>query len=223
MARTKKETSDELIETIELDCMGLRIPDKIKDEAISIVKKYLKKGHLQGRDIENYAAGFIWLACKKWNYPLTAKNINDVLNLDSYTTKGVLLITRCGNYIARVAEEHFAPVTLSKYVETIQAQMHSGPDAMATSFRMIDYIEKNNIVVGYNNPALASAIAYLCDRINGYRNIEKDYAKIIGTTEISLRNYKRKLLEVIPGLKQYGTRYKWTEGVVTQPENVVTQ
>jgi transcription initiation factor TFIIB len=211
----KLETYNDLVETIELDCNALKLHDKIKDEAVSILNKFMKKGSLQGRSLDNYAAALIWLACKKWNHPLTAKAINDVLDLDSMTTKGVLLISRSGNYIARIAEEHFHPVGLTKYVEMIQAQMHSPAEAMATAFRLINYLETNNIVVGYNNPALASAIAYISDRCEGHRCIEKDYCQVVGTTEISLRSYKRKLLKAIPNLVQYGTRYKWKEFLVT--------
>jgi len=226
-----KSTYELLENDISFNCNALRLPDKIRDEAISILRKYLKKKNLQGRNLEQYCAGLIWLACKKWNYPITTKNINSVLDLDSTKSKsymsvkvkGELIIVRVGKSILRVIEENIAPVTLDKYVEMIQSRIGSYPECYTRAMMLIDYMEKNNINVGYNNPALASALAYISDRIEGYRETEKNYAQIVGTTEISLRTYKRKLLKAIPNIRKRGTHYKWIDfprSINTTPNNV---
>ena len=211
--KTKKY--DELIKNINMNCYALNLPDKVIEEAILLFKHYVQKKNLQGMSLEQYIGGLIWLACHKCNYPITPKSINNILQLDIQRSgsliKGEFTIMRIGKLISQILHENIKPITLDKYIEMIQAKVNSPIKAVTQSIIIINYIEKNNLDIGHNYPALSSAICYISDRIYQHKINESEYSNIVGISTVSLRSYKRKLIKIIPNIKKHGTKYKWIE------------
>jgi len=211
---------DNIVREIGIDCSALKLDRKIENEAIQILDRYISKEKLRGRTIERYASAIIYLACRRWNQPMTPTRMNDILDLDTKGAKGSSIIYNTSRHISQVIGRYFQPTTVDKYIDMVQAVVHSPPESYARAYFLLDYLKKHDVVVGDNSPSLAAAISYLADRIEDYRVTEEEYCRIIGITSVSLRNYKRKILQAIPNIKQHKTRYEWVEDSVPYTESV---
>jgi len=222
MKRTKQVVYNDMLREIELSSQALKLPDKIQEEATNIFKKYMKKYGLQGKKIDQYAPAFVYLACKKWNQPITTKLMNEMFNLDIEiiskngkgtvisSRKGSLVIAKIARKIGRELGENFQPIGIDKYIEMAQAKVLSDDMCKTRAMFLLEYMKTHDITLN-NSPAFAAAVAYLADRLEGYRIPEHDYCIAIGTTEVALRNCKKKMLKVIPNIKRHGTKYVWKD------------
>jgi len=161
----------------------LDLTTNVHEETMHLYRKALNRDLVKGRSIINVAAACIYLACRIHKVP---RRLNDFEKADKEIDKkafrtAIRLLIR--ELDIKPGIHRTAP-----YIQQCVSKMKLPVEAERMAKEMLeDMVEKRQ--TGGKNPAvLAATLVYIAARRLRLRATQKDVAKVLGITEVSLRN-----------------------------------
>ena len=178
-------------EEIERICNELKLGDNIKESALELFSSSSKVGIVRGRSSEKVAAASIYTACRMVNVPRTldevasrtSLNRNELSKLHRLITRKLKLqIHAAGtaNFISRFSNK----LGLPKIVEE-------------EATKTIETLEANHYSHGISPNALLGATLYLACKKMKVRRSQLEIAKVVGTSEVTLRNRSKQIFTLL--------------------------
>lgn len=178
-------------EEIERISNELRLSNSIKESALELFSSSSKSGIVRGRSSEKVAAASVYTACRMANIPRTLDEVANQTNLNrNELSKLHRLITRklklkiyaagTANFLTRFAEK----LSLTREVEEYAK-------------KIIEEMENNNYSQGISPNALLGAALYISCKNKRIKRSQLEIAKVVGTSEVTLRNRSKQILSLI--------------------------
>ena len=178
-----------LIATTELKriCSNLNLPSHIKLEAIKLYKEAFKKKLLRGRSINSMIAASIYLAIRLKKIPRT---LQEILDESSESEKD---IRRCYRVLIRELNIKSPNTNPSTLIPTYIATLKLDPDIEINSTKIVNAYSERFSTSGKDPKGIVAGAIYLACRLKGLELTQKDIAKVVGVTEVTLRSRYKEL------------------------------
>ncbi len=193
---------------IEIDRMAcaLKLPNDIKETTAVLYRKAAKRCLIKGRSIEELVSAMLYIICRQYGIPRTLKEIAAV------SRSPLKKIRRSYLFLLRKFELKIAPADPSHYVPRFCSELGLSERIREKAIEILKENKGKGAARGWAPIGTAAAAIYIATVLSGEYRTEKEIAKVIGTTEITIRNrYKElgKSLEVdIDSLSPHPRREK---------------
>jgi transcription initiation factor TFIIB len=177
----------------ELDRMSaiLHIPQNIKEQAATIYRKALRKDLIRGRSIDAFVAASIYAACRRSEIPRPLKEITKA-SLRQHSE-----VSRTYRMLLKELGIKMPIDTPMKFVPNIASKLNINRTTEQKAIQILRDASKKRGLTGKDPRGLAAAALYMACNQNGEKKIQKDIAIAAGTTEVTLRNRLRGIMNVL--------------------------
>jgi transcription initiation factor TFIIB len=175
----------------ELDRISviLHIPNNVKEQAALIYRKALKADLIRGRSIDAFVAASIYAACRASQVPRQIKKVSEA------STRDHAEVARTYRLIIKELKLRMPVDEPMKFVSSIAAKLRLRRDTEQTAINILQSAKIRRGLTGKDPRGLAAAALYMACIKNDDKRIQKDVAIAAGTTEVTLRNRLRGLVE----------------------------
>ncbi len=205
MGSSEKTLAFALIEIDRMAC-ALKLPNDIKETTAVLYRKAAKRCLIKGRSIEELVSAMLYIICRQYGIPRTLKEIAAV------SRSPLKKIRRSYLFLLRKFELKIAPADPSHYVPRFCSELGLSERIREKAIEILKENKGKGAARGWAPIGTAAAAIYIATVLSGEYRTEKEIAKVVGTTEITIRNrYKElgKSLEVdIDSLSPHPRREK---------------
>ncbi len=205
MGSGEKTLAFALIEIDRMAC-ALKLPNDIKETTAVLYRKAAKRCLIKGRSIEELVSAMLYIICRQYGIPRTLKEIAAV------SRSPLKKIRRSYLFLLRKFELKIAPADPSHYVPRFCSELGLSERIREKAIEILKENKGKGAARGWAPIGTAAAAIYIATVLSGEYRTEKEIAKVVGTTEITIRNrYKElgKSLEVdIDSLSPHPRREK---------------
>ena len=162
----------------------LRPPKAVWETAASILQKIVKNTNVKEQTLRKIIAASLYSAYKKCGYPRPARVFAREIGIsENDLWEGIRKIREIADI--RPGPENFEPRHYVNYI-TSKLKLSSEVGALASEF--ISQIKDNPHISGKSPASMAAASVYLASIIMGERRNQLDVGKIMGQTDVAIRN-----------------------------------
>ncbi len=187
------KTKNMLIATAELKRLSfnLKIPSHVKNETLSLYKKSFNANLLKGRSISGMIAACLYFVSKKLNTPVMLKDII------YESTADVEIIKKC--YIALTKKFKLPHYNLNPllFIPRYSSELDLDIETQQLVVKILSHFLKNNEFDGKNPMGLCGGAIYFAAKLKGKKITQKQVAKKVGITDLTLRSRYKEIIEKI--------------------------
>ncbi len=175
---------------VEIDRMAcaLKLPSNIREATSVLYRRAMREKLIKGRSIEELVSAMLYIVCRQYGVPRTLKEIAEV------SRSPLKKIRRAYIFLLRKLGIKLAPADPSLFIPRFCSELGLSP---ATRERAIDIIRSDKNVElatkGWGPIGTAAAAIYIAAILSGEYRTEKEIARAMGTTEITIRNRYKEL------------------------------
>lgn len=169
----------------------LELPDEITEAAANIYRKALEADLIRGRSIDAMVAAAIYIAARKYNNPLTLKDIEKHINTDRK------VIARCFRIYVQELNIKPTPVDPATLVSKLCNELELTSMTRNEAKAILEETKHKRLDVGKNPMSIAAAAIYIACIRTGERRTQQQVAKAAKTTPVTLRNRFREIVEAL--------------------------
>jgi transcription initiation factor TFIIB len=169
----------------------LKIPSNVKEQAALIYRKALKADLIRGRSIDAFVAASLYAACRSNMIPRPIKKISEA------STRDHSEVARTYRLLIRELKLRMPVDDPMKFVPSIASKLKLRRETEQKAVMILRKAKTRNGLVGKDPRGLAAAALYMACLRSDDKRIQKDVAMAAGTTEVTLRNRLRGLLEYV--------------------------
>ncbi len=178
-------------EEIERLSDEIKINDSIKESALEIFSSSSKSGLVRGRSSEKVAAASIYTACRMANVPRTLDEIADKSNLNRNE------LSRLHKLIVRKLKLKVGFTNIANLLPRFATKLAVNNIIQNDAHDIIELVGKSGYRQGISPAALLGASLYISCKKNKVRRSQLEIAKVVGTSEVTLRNRAKEILSLI--------------------------
>ncbi|PSN84431.1 transcription initiation factor IIB [Candidatus Marsarchaeota G2 archaeon ECH_B_SAG-F08] len=184
-----RSTSQALAE-INRIATPLKLPESVKEEAATIYQKAVDAGLVRGRSIESIVAATLYVACRKFNLPISLDQITQYTKNQNKkdVARCYRLLVKDLNIIMPVPD----PVS---YIPRIASKLGLDEEAQKKAEEIIRKAQQNGITAGKDPAGLAAAAIYVVSLLENNRKTQREIASAAEVTEVTVRNRYKELVE----------------------------
>ena len=161
----------------------LDLTTNVHEETMHLYRKALNRDLVKGRSIINVAAACIYLACRIHKVP---RRLNDFEKADKEIDKNAFRTAI--RLLIRELDIKPGIHRTAPYIQQCVSKMKLPIEAERVAKEMLDDMVEKRQTGGKNPAVLAATLVYIAARRLRLRATQKDVAKVLGITEVSLRN-----------------------------------
>ncbi|MHA1687102.1 MAG: transcription initiation factor IIB [Candidatus Heimdallarchaeaceae archaeon] len=169
----------------------LELPEEISEAAATIYRKALSADLIRGRSIDAMVAAAIYIAARKYNNPLTLKDIERHINTDRK------VIARCFRIYVQELNIKPTPVDPSALVAKLCNELELTSMTRNEAIAILEETKYRRLDVGKNPMSIAAAAIYIACIRTGERRTQQQVAKAAKTTPVTLRNRFREIVDAL--------------------------
>jgi len=176
----------------------LRLTRETRKKVMWYFKKYEKKGgNMRGRSADDFMAAMLYFVCRKSKDPLTLSEILDKVSILKRNK-----VVKSYKEILLILKEKVPPPDYSFYFLKLADKLNLSPKTERAGINLLKTIKNYhpNILWGKDPKTIAAAVIYLVCKKYNQKKSQKEISDKAKTTEASLRNRKRQILEFFPNL-----------------------
>lgn len=185
-----------LIATTELKRIShnLNLPGYIKEEALKIYKKAVRIEVLRGRSIIGMVAACLYYSCKKKSFPRT---FQEFLNESPISEKKVKKCYKCLINRLNLKVPHTNPIALiPRFITDLKLNI----DIERAAIKLLQFNLEKNSICGKDPKGFCAGAIYFASKIKDVSINQKEIAKKIGVSEVTLRSRYKELLNNIKSI-----------------------
>jgi len=182
-----------LIASNELKRIGhnLNLPRFILVEAFSLYKKAFKTKMLQGRSIIGMITACIYYSCKNKSIPRT---FQEILHETPIADK---IVKKCYNILVRELNLKVQNTDPTSFIPRFVAELNLGFDIEIITRKILQPMINKKIFCGKDPKGFCAGALYFACKIKNIGISQKEIAKVVGVTEVTLRSRYKELLQNI--------------------------
>ena len=182
-----------LIASNELKRIGhnLNLPSFILEEAFSLYKKAFKTNLLKGRSIIGMITACVYYSCKNKSIPRT---FQEFLNETPLSNK---IIKKCYNILVRELNLKVVNTNPMSFIPKFAAELNLDFDIEILTRKLLQPMINKNLFCGKDPKGFCAGALYFACKIKNLHVTQKEIAKIVGVTEVTLRSRYNELLKNI--------------------------
>lgn len=198
-ARTKRlrgisiDSSDKTLALalVEIDRMAcaLKLPNNIKEETSVLYRKAMKHNLIKGRSIEELVSAMLYITCRQYEVPRTLKEIAEV------SRAPLKKIRRSYIFLLRKLEIKLAPANPARYIPRFCSKLGLSEEIREKATEILKDDKGTGVAKGWGPIGTAAAAIYIAAILSGEKITEKEIAKVVGTTEITIRDRYKELVK----------------------------
>ncbi len=169
----------------------LKLPASVEEETARIYNQVVKKGLTKGRSIEPLIAGALYIACKKCDIPRTFKEIKEASGCNKRD------VMKSCKLISRSLSLKFTPTDPTSFVSKFANQLNITPETESNALKILEEAEKKGVINGKISLGVTAASLYIATMLNCERKTQRDIAKVVGVTEVTVR---KRYYDLVKGL-----------------------
>jgi transcription initiation factor TFIIB len=179
----------------ELDRLSslLYLPDVVKSQAAQIYRKALENDLIRGRSIDSFVAASIYAACRLQKVPRSLKTISGESSRDH------LDVARTYRILVRLLKIRIPVDESNKFITGIASQLQLDPSTERRAVEILSGAKEQGGLLGKDPRGLAAAALYIACLEKNYKKKQKEFAQAAGTSEVTLRNRRKGLNELLFG------------------------
>jgi transcription initiation factor TFIIB len=180
----------------ELDRIAalLHLAGPVREQAALIYRKALKADLIRGRSIDAFVAASVYAACRASQVPRPIKKVSEA------STRTHDEVARTYRLLIKELKLRMPVDEPTKFVPSIAAKLRLRHDTEIKAINILRSAKLRQGLTGKDPRGLAAAALYMACLKNDDRRIQKEVANAAGTTEVTLRNRLRGLVEATANL-----------------------
>jgi transcription initiation factor TFIIB len=171
----------------------LDLPTNVRDDAAVIYRKAVDKNLIRGRNTESLVAASLYASCRKAWVPRTLQEIADETNLPSAQAKRK--VAKAYRFLLRVMNLQTAPPSPFDYIPRYSNELELDSEVRDKTIEILRMASDVGITVGKSPLSTVAGAIYLAGKLCGKRKRQHDLVRVIGITEVSIRNRYREMEE----------------------------
>ena len=160
----------------------LALSDVLKEKAVHMYKKIIEKNTLKGRSIDAMVAAVIYVACRDSE---TSHNLNDITEATGLRKKSV---AKCYRAILTNLNLQIPVSDIGQCFLRIANDMEISEKTKQYAIKILVNAKKRNHLEGKNPMGVVAAVIYLASMNSGEKISQKELAKTVMVTEVTIRN-----------------------------------
>jgi transcription initiation factor TFIIB len=191
-SRTHASKSRNLLQAMnELQILSekLHVSYSIQEKAALIYRKALDEGLIRGRTIAAIVAASLYVACR---FTKTPKTLNDIVEASMLGKREVSKVYRL---LVRKLKIKMPPHDPLAYVSRIAEKAYVSGEIQGIVVRLLHEAKHKRITMGKDPVGVVAALLYIACQLKGENVTQKEIAEAAGTTEVTLRNRKKEIIE----------------------------
>ena len=178
-------------EEIERICNELKLGDNIKESALELFSSSSKVGIVRGRSSEKVAAASIYTACRMVNVPRTLDEVASRTSLNRNE------LSKLHRLITRKLKLKIHAAGTSSFISRFSKKLGLPKIVEEEATKTIVTLETNHYSHGMSPNALIGATLYLACKKLKVRRSQLEIAKVVGTSEVTLRNRSKQIFNLL--------------------------
>ena len=185
-----------LIASTELKRIGhnLNLPGFILEGAFSLYKKAFKTNILRGRSIVGMITACIYYSCKNKSIPRTFR---EILCESPIAEK---IVKKCYNILVRELNLKVQNTNPTCFIPRFAAELNLGFDVEILTRKILLPMIKKNLLCGKDPKGFCAGALYFACKMKNLHISQKEIAKVVGVTEVTLRSRYKELLQKIKSI-----------------------
>ncbi|MGQ4873191.1 MAG: transcription initiation factor IIB [Promethearchaeota archaeon] len=191
--RMNWEKRNLLIATTELKriASNLNLPDHVKEEALRIYKEAFRKKLLRGRSINGMVAACLYYAAKIKRFPVT---FDEIISQTNVSDRNVRVC-----YSAIIRDLKLRPPTtdpaslIPKYISLLGLDN----EIAKLANQLIKSFKEKVRISGKDPKGICAGAIYLACKLRRIERTQREIAKVIGVTEVTLRSRFKELMKIL--------------------------
>ncbi|MCU4140359.1 MAG: Transcription initiation factor TFIIIB [Methanophagales archaeon] len=159
----------------------LSIPERIKEESLSIYQQAWERDLIHGRSVEKMVAASVYAACRRNRIPMTLDELEKATNVARKD------IVRACKVLAGRLSLSLPPVSPIEYVHRFCEKLNLKGRVREKAEEIVRKALEKNITSGRGPPSIAASAVYIAAILCGKRQTQKAVAEVAGVTEVTLR------------------------------------
>ena len=170
---------------------NLNLPMFILEEAFFLYKKAFKTKMLKGRSIIGMITACIYYSCKNRSIPRT---FQEILYETPITEK---IVKKCYNSLVRELNLKVLNTDPMSYVSRFAVDLNLGFDIEILARKILLPMKKKKLFCGKDPKGFCAGALYFACKIKNLGISQKEIAKVVGVTEVTLRSRYKEFLQNI--------------------------
>ena len=173
----------------------LDLPANVRDDAAIIYRKAVDKNLIRGRNTESLVAASLYASCRKAWVPRTLQEISAQTNLPVANAKRK--VAKAYRFLLRVMDLQTAPPSPMDYFPRYSNELELDSEVREKTVEILKMSSDIGITVGKSPLSTVAGAIYLAGKICGKRKKQHDIVRVIGITEVSIRNRYREMEDLL--------------------------
>jgi len=166
----------------------MRLPFSVKDSVAILYRKILSRNLIRGRTIEGIIAAVLYIICRKFQIPITMKEISLYSRINA-KTQG-----RIYRFIMKEFDIDIPPVSPKDFVPRFAEELNLPTRVERHAIRILEVAKQKVIISGKAPTGLAAAALYIASITEGHRTTQREIADAANVTEVTIRNRYKELI-----------------------------
>ncbi len=175
----------------------LHLPSNVKELATVIYKMALNQDLIRGRTINGFVTASIHFACRLLK---VSRSLEELEQITTFSKKEIARIYRFlhRELANKLNKKLGIKLKIPNYLQTtekISKKLDLSIETEQLAIKIVRIAKKNKITQGRSPEGIAAAALYIACRLCGEKRIQKEIADKAETTEVTLRNRYKELIE----------------------------
>lgn len=164
---------------------SLRLSQHYVDAAHRLFILALQRNFIQGRRTTHVVAACLYIVCRREKSAHMLIDFSDALQINLYTLGSTLL------KFTRLLSLQLPVIDPSLYIHRFAAKLEFGemaPTVSRTALRLVQRMKRDWIQTGRRPSGICGACLLIAARVHGFRRTRSDVLRVVGVTDLTLRN-----------------------------------
>lgn len=174
----------------------LRLHPEIEKKAISLLLDFNQKRNLKQKDLEAYVLVSVFVSSRLLSRPIPLDSILKLTNVSKRDFSRALRI------FTSILKIKLPPARPSDFVQYIAENLNLSYYCVRIAEEVAKTVEKRTVLSGRDPLSVAAACAYIATEYTGETRSQKDFARVVHCTEVTLRNRIKEVFEALGGRRE---------------------
>ena len=193
--KPKNQTTSKAHETIRNISKSLPLSSRIQKELVTssmdLFYDVHKKGLIKGRDTEKVSTTMVCIVCRIHNLAIT---LDDISKASDVSKKEII---RLQKIYSKSLNFQLPPHDLSVFLNRFSSDLRLERRTLERCEDILILANKHNFSDGLSPNTVIGTIIYLASKLEKDRRSQSIIAKIVGVSELTIRNGYQRLNEII--------------------------
>jgi len=174
----------------------LKLHPEVEKKAISLLLDFNQKRNLKQKDLEAYVLVSMYVSSRLLSRPIPLDSILKLTNVSKRDFSKALRV------FTTVLKIKLPPARPSDFVQYIAESLNLSYYCVRIAEEVAKTIEQRTVLSGRDPLSIAAACTYIATEYTGETRSQKDFARVVHCTEVTLRNRIKEVFEALGGRRE---------------------